>query len=533
MRNQNKIIILILIVLSIAALAVFSVPNSKASENLAMVTMFEPDESAMIPIVKRMVSPQPNWVHRIYRIIAYGFYHYGFPLFAPTALVYKILTLFGQGDNMPLVMLYMRQVISVFPMLLSLWVLVYLQDQFKSWRSIALFIFLLSIPAVIQNGFWWHPDGLVMLLSSLVLLALWKDDLRFGKYYYFAAALCGVLTALKVVGLFFFLTVAMILIWGLAEKKLTWKQFFRHAFLFIAVMAIAILVSSPHLLIPNHRVLAFNTLKREIFETSKGYGIYYAKGLQAAIPTLKEFYGNPVFIIFALAVSVGSLFDKETRFLRALILTWFIPLTVHLLFFSHFKYQYWLPVAVPLFSNLAILLPSKIRAVQKPATFVSAIKWAALLVVVLQFGLFIPKDIALFTSSIHRKEENPAIRFYDQAVEELSPVTQDVKVYYDYRLYMPATPGWSAETSFDLLTYDYISSHDFDVLLLSQQRILDYIQPEAVGIDPETYALAKVFYQDANLGKIENYKMLLRNDTALIFIKEEICLEYYESARCH
>ncbi len=49
---------------------------------------------------------------------------------------------------------------------------------------------------------------------------------------------------------------------------------------------------------------------------------------------------------------------------------------------------------------------------------------------------------------------------------------------------MPDTPGWTVETSFDLLNYEYIETMDFDILFLEQQRILDYIQEGAVGVDP-------------------------------------------------
>lgn len=531
MRKQTKLIVLTLAILSIAAFVFFSIPNSKASENLAMVTMFEPDESAMVPIIKRMVSPQPDLIYTIYRFFAYGFYSYGLPHFAFSAIVYKILTLFGQGENMAAVMLSLRQIITVIPMLASLWVLVYLQDQFKSWRSIALFIFLLSVPAVIQNGFWWHPDGLVMLFSSLVIYFLWKDQLNFNKHFYIAAVLCGVLVALKVVGFFFFLTIAMVLVWGLAEKKLTRKQFFQKAFLFIAIMAISIVAASPHLLVPNHRRFAFNVLKREILETSKGYGIYYAKGLKAAWPTLTAFYGKAIFLIITLAVSIWSLWDKETRFLRALILSWFIPLSIHLLFFSHFKYQYWLPVALPLFSNLGFLLPTKKQNGAKsikPTT----ISLALLFVIVLQFGLFLVRDLELFTIQNNRKENNTAITFYEKAVGELAPVTEGVSVYYDYRLYMPETEGWAVDTSFDLLTYDYILSRNFNILFLSHQRILDYIQPDAVGINPQTFPLAQQFYRDANQGAIEGYKLFMRDNDTLLFIQESLCSKYYSPERC-
>ena len=37
---------------------------------------------------------------------------------------------------------------------------------------------------------------------------------------------------------------------------------------------------------------------------------------------------------------------QKYRFLNTLLLTWFIPLTIYVTIFSHFKYQYWLPVAL-------------------------------------------------------------------------------------------------------------------------------------------------------------------------------------------
>lgn len=529
MSKQTRLIIIILALLTLAALAIFAIPNSKASDNLAMITMFEPDESIMIPVVKRMNHPQPDLIYTIGRFVAYGFYSYGFPVFAPSGLIYKVLDLFGQGDNYPLMMLSMRQLISVLPMLASLWILVYMQDQYKTWRSIALFLFLLSVPAVIQNGFWWHPDGLVLLFASLVLYFLWKDNRSFGKHFFLAAVFCGVLVALKVVGFFFFLAIATALIWGLMEKKLTWKQVCLKGLLFIVIMAASILIASPHVFIPSHRTLAFNVLNKEIFETSQGYGVVYDKGLRAALPTMTAYYGNVVFLLTSLAVSIWSLWDKKTRFLRALILSWFLPLSVYLLFFSHFKYQYWLPVAIPLFSNLAFLTQKICSQGRRKQPL---IKVALLLVVLIQFGFFIQQDIQLFRLRTARKENSPAIRFYDQALGELAPVNQALKVYYDYRLYMPETPDWETETSFDLLTYSVIQAGDYDILFLEQQRILDYIQEGVDGVDPDIFPLAQVFYRDANLGELEGYSLMMRNDHALLFIREDLCPLYFDAGRC-
>ena len=531
MEKKRNRVVLTLALLSLAAFILFAIPNSKGSENLAMVTMFEPDEAAMIPIVQRMTGEYPDFLHTVYRFIAYQFYHYGFPHFLPSALVYKALRLIGQADNMPLVMLSLRQIVTVLPMLASLWILVYMQDQFKTWRSVALFVFLVCVPAVVQNGFWWHPDGQVLLYSSLILFFLWKDNLTFGKFYFIAAILCGVLVALKVVGLFFFLAIAAILIWGLIAKKLTWKQFFSKALLFILAMAVSIVAANPHLLIPNHRDLALRTLQREIFETSKGYGVFSKKGLAVSWSAIRASYGEAVFLLLCVGLSVWGLWKKENRLLRVLILAWFIPLSVHVLFFSEFKFQYWLPVAIPLFSNLILLLPENRQGWTSGGWF-KYVRPVLILIVLVQFGLFINKSTQLFVARIHRADNNPAISFYDQSLEVLQPVSDPMFVYYDYRLYVPGKADWSIENSFDLLTYDFIQSRNYDLLYLSHQRIRDYLQPSLTGIDPEAFARSQVFYRDADAGKIDGYKLLLRDGTALLFIRDDDCVQYYDTQTC-
>ena len=50
----------------------------------------------------------------------------------------------GRLGDMPLVMLVLRQFISVLPMLAALLLLVYMQDGFRTYRSPVLFAFLLS-----------------------------------------------------------------------------------------------------------------------------------------------------------------------------------------------------------------------------------------------------------------------------------------------------------------------------------------------------------------------------------------------------
>ena len=110
------------------------------------------------------------------------------------------------------------------------------------------------------------------------------------------------------------------------------------------------------------------------------------------------------------------------------------------------------------------------------------------------------------------RRNNAEIAFYDKALKALEKVPQkDLNVYFDYRLYAPDTPGWVLETSYDLLSYNYIQEHAYDVLLLQQQRIADYLDPSAAGIDAQQFANSQAFYADAQRGELQSYRLLYRD----------------------
>ena len=159
----------LLFLLAVASFVLFSIPNAKASEDLAMVQVFEPDESALYPVIAEMARPKSGIVTFIKQFVVYERYNKGFPFYGPSALLLVFLRWVGLASNYPAAFLVLRQVISVLPMLCGLLLLVWLQGRFRTYRSGLLFLFLLVVPAVVQSGFWWHPDGLTLLLSVRVL----------------------------------------------------------------------------------------------------------------------------------------------------------------------------------------------------------------------------------------------------------------------------------------------------------------------------------------------------------------------------
>jgi hypothetical protein len=533
MQKKVNWIVLSLIVLSLLAFSLFAIPNSKASENIAMVSMFEPDEGIIIPVVLKMIAPKETFKQFVIHFVAYEYYFYGFPFFAPSAIALFPLQWFEQLENLPLVMLTLRQLISVLPMILATLLLVYMQDQFKTYRSVVLFLFLLLVPAVVQNGFWWHPDGLVLLFSTLVLYFLWRDNRKIGWQFFLAAISCGILIALKVVGFYFFAAVGLTLIWDLVQKKIKWQKFVWASLLFIVIMLVSLYIANPYMLLSTSSTMTYiNLIVRQSSELAKGYGITYDKGVSAVWPVMHAYYGEAVFLLLVLGITIWGIWKKRTRFLHALTLAWFLPLTISLLFFTHFKYQYWLPVAIPLFSNLVIVLPEN-KVAWKGKHIHRIIRLALITGLSIQFILFGRQSSQLMVSRTNRAKTSPEITFYHLSVEQLQPVFPDpVYVYHDYRLYVPETEGWQTKTIFGLLSYDFIDSEQFDVLMLLEQRIRDYLNPSAVGVDPVEFEDSQAFYRDARDGTIDGYTLLFQNDTALLFIRDDVCTQYFDPSVC-
>jgi len=205
---------------------------------------------------------------------------------------------------------------------------------------------------------------MVILLAAIIIFLLQRDDLKFGKNFFAAAFFCGVLTAAKLVGVYFFLAVGLVLFVGLYLRQITWKKFLWLSTVFIAIMAVSFVIANPFLLSSWGRIDYWNKFKLQNSLLSEGYGIIYQKGLAAAWPTINQYYGSVIFILLAIGTAVWGAVRGPRRLLHALILAWMLPITISILSYSHFKFQYWLPAALPLFSSLAILYPRKNRSGQ-------------------------------------------------------------------------------------------------------------------------------------------------------------------------
>jgi hypothetical protein len=510
MEKSQKIILSILILLSAGIFCIFIIPNRAGSENIQMVEIFEPDESVPLPYLFAMIKPGETFKQTLINFAFYEYYFYGYPHFALSGLVLLPVQWKGRLQDTPLVMAALRQMISVLPMLASILLLVYLQTDFRSYKAVVLFLLLASVPAVVQNNLWWHPDSLAIMFAMLVIFFLYRDDLRLGLNFYLAGAMCGLSAGTKGIGFYFFAATAVIL---------------------LLAMAAAYLLANPILIYASVRRDYFHVMSEQARLLSSGYEVYYPKGLAAAWRGLRENFGFALFYLAASGACLWGIIRSEKRLLYILILSWVLPISVSVISLFHFKFQYWLPAALPLFSCLVVALP-EVENLKLPALKARGSTWLRLgvtLILVVQFAAYLGIDTRRYTSALRKADSNPSIQFYHQARQSLQPLPEDEPyfVYHDVLIYAPHTPGWVTEAIFETLDYQFITDRDYDVLLLMQQRIADYTNPNVVGIDAQHFARSKLFYTDAERGQLDGYVLLHRDAFGLIYVKNTLYQKYF------
>jgi len=423
-RRPQRTSFLLLLGFGLVYFAIFIIPNAYGAGNEEILVDASADEYVTYPNVIRILTPGKTFNETRANLFLYEDYHYGYPFYALSALaLLPVRLIYGAGftEHMQLNLLILRQVISLLPMVIAAGVLVYLQTRFLSpWKSLVLFIFLLTIRGVVRNNiWWWHPDALAVLFVTLTIFFLDRDRLRFGRNFYLAAAACGMATAIKLLGAFFFLTIPVVVILGILQRKITIPKAALVSTLFVLVMAAVVVFSNPFLFSDEQRARMVEIQAQKAEELSQGYQhddpLYYSKGPQWWAPTIEKWYASPAFLLFLSASLLAGCFWGDRRFLSLLILTWVLPYSVYLLYFVAVKPDhYWLPVFLPLFSCVltgvdllfAWLSSPRAARVRNPAAWKTAVALLAIVLVGLQLSLnlFRPVsgNVALYRDAVER-----------------------------------------------------------------------------------------------------------------------------------
>jgi len=386
MDKTQKRTLLIICLIGLVYFIAFFFPNASTlgSENPSVY--LDRDEFVTYPIVERMLSFEGD-IHAIWgSLIIYGDYHYGYPFYFFSMLVllpFRLLWGTEFFNHTPFNILMLRQFVNVLPMVFTAGVLAYLATRFKSlWKTILIFTLILTIPAVVRSNLhWWHPDSLTLLAIALTFLFLDLDEYHLGNFFHFAAAACGMASAIKLMGLFFFPVIPLYLLIAWLKTKAVRKKLLKAALVFLLVMAVTILLSNPFLFYkaPREDMLAIQAIKSQ--ELSHGYAheesLYYAKGPQYWRWTLKVSYGRPWAIYFLIVSLVFGCFFSQRREMNWQISAWVLPIGIYLMWFVAPKPDhYLLPLMLPLFTGILNLeYPFEVFSAAKN----NWVKWLALL----------------------------------------------------------------------------------------------------------------------------------------------------------
>jgi len=384
----------------------------------------------------------------------------------------------------------------------------------------------------------------VFFFIVLTFFFLDRDDLRFGKYFWLAAAACGLAIGTKHLGVFFALAIPVYLIWGVIAGQLTWKKAVRNGALFILVMLASIVISNPLLLLPQERAAIISTQVAQFRQTSVGILTANTSSFFEGSSYPEDFrihYGEWFFVLLGfLALGIG-IARSESRRLNVLILAWMIPLALVLLNVGTRRTHYFLPLILPLYSSLVHLFPETIPIPKRNAWValrsrtIRLLRWLLIIPaipVLFQLMLFIQTDVTVYSRQLWREMTSPSLAFYQRLQEVLKPLPQPPRIVYrDWRIYYPGQPGQQVEMNWDMATYPYIRDLKPDLILLERENLALFSKPEVIeqAANPGNMRLIHEFYRDAALNTVEGYQIIYQDSFASALVSQAIFDQYFKN----
>ena len=358
---------LVMVLVMVVYFCAFIPANSTGWTGPAAAFSSGVDEDIQYPIVVDTLTLRETFSSTVYHMIANESDVYGHQYITLEALILlPSRIIFGAdfGSQVQLNLFLLRQFICVFFTALSIFLMVYLITKFTNLLvSTGLFVFMLTIPGIVKfNTRFLHPDAVVLYLIVLTFYFLQKDDFRFKRYFFFAAATSSMAIGIKLWGVFFVFPVALYLLLGLTRKKIKLKRAFLLGVGFLMIMVIAVVVTNPSLLIPSVFKLQVGGIVGQISNRTVGYadptnsGIY-TKDFPTWMKAFEEFYLQEYYFFFCyLALGIYA-FVGQRRLLAQMLLAWCVPLALFLIYFIAAKSYWWMmELFIPLYPAPFLLL---------------------------------------------------------------------------------------------------------------------------------------------------------------------------------
>ncbi len=501
--------------------------NLTGAETPEMLEVFEVDEYAQYPHLIRMLTPGNGIYASVRNFFIYLHYYYGFPFYFWSAVSVFPVKLFGTGwpGNTRVIVCVLRQMISVLPMILSAGLLTRVMTRLKRvLPSVLLFVLLITMPAVIHNDLWWHPDSLTLLFLCLVFYFLDRDETHCGRNFLFAAAACGAAVGTKYLGLYFALAIPGYLICCRARKTIGTRQLFIKAGLFLAVMAAFILISDPLLLLPQERAEILGIMKKQQELSGTGIFLRYENSFfeDGRLPAwMTENYLRLPWLILAFCGLAAGLFIRERRTITIVFALYLITACTVNLNAAASRLHYFLPILLPLAAqivNLRIVISGRF---EKPAVFLFCLLMAV------QIGINLKTDTGFLETHLHREETSGSIALYKTLESDYLPLPEVpaermTRVFRDWKAYFPEQDGYAVETDWELGSLSFMEEWHPDLILLEKENIRAYSSDAVLdnAVNTDRMRDAAAFYTAAAGKQLPGYEYLFENDFGVVFRKE-------------
>jgi hypothetical protein len=542
-KNQRKIFLL-LCLLSLLILALYIVPNLQGAKNAEMISVFQPDEYAQYPYVLHMLNGGTLW-QSIHSFLVYGHYYYGYPFYFFSGLaLLPVKWILGAGWTAatPIIMDVLREVINVLPMLIAIILLVWMVTKFRSyWKSLLLFGFLATLPMVTGNNQWWHPDSLLTLFCVLTLFFLQRDDLRFGKNFYFSAIACGMAISTKVLGVLFVTTYIVYLLYGIFSKRLNIGKALSKAGLFLLIMLATIVISTPQLIMPQERAELIAVFKGNLAENTQGFWVK-SGGVVTNWATFKEYirlyYDGWILLLAACGFAVLGLWQRKNRLISLWTSIWAVTYCAYFICIAAtMRPHYFLPALLPFFALIAYEwedFPQFSAEKSIPHTYLNReflLPAAGVLLIAVFFGINIVQVKNTLQQASGKEDQSASIQFFEKVdAETLSrlPTDHNFTLYRDWRAYIAPQSNWNVVMDWSLFDYSRVEELKPTVIFLEQENIHFFTNKQNVAnaLDASDMQMKYRFYTDAANDNITGYRLIAEDDFGKAFIRQDMYDEF-------
>jgi hypothetical protein len=542
MKSTTKTLI-ILGILSVLYFVLFIEPNNTGAKDVNMIAVFNIDEYAQYPNAIGMLTPGDTLIKTLRNFFIYEHYFYGFPFYFWSAIA-LLPSLIIAGANWAsqtaLNMLLMRQIVNVLPMIVTAWLLVWMQTRYRRWwLSVGLFVLLLSIPLVVTNDLWWHPDSLAVLSVVVTLLFLDLDKQRFGHYFFIAAAACGVAIGIKYEGVFFALAIPIYLLWGAFAHKISWKRMIGMAAAFVGIMLAALVISNPLLLLPQERA---EIIHYQIWQYQQTTGGIIVASKQAFFrlgvypESFRTGYGELTFMLLAIAGMVLGFLRPQRRVTTVMMLAFMVPSFITTNNAASLRIHYFIPIVMLLLSNLANFFPEPNETLEWPAWSRTILPWVSILIgiaAIVQMGVFAVNDAKQISTQVHREETSTSISLYEQiepSILDRIVLNRKLVILRDWKMYIPEKPAWRIQIDWNNITNDTVASVKPDVIVLDQANVTLFTGPDALqqAADVNEMKQWQAFYGAAASDQLPGYKLVLNNKTGVVLVKDVLYQQFLQ-----